>query len=240
MELLVTLHKMENFKEITKLDIQGVIFGSEKKLVELIKKLDAEYQPKGIFILPSVVTDVINDDLTAISYNLQDEVGAKLIVIRSQTFSHMDKSNFTRVLKDSAKQKGSEANLSFAPAFLTPFILAEIIPFSKENIVSILSFSPYERENKTIPLTFSSIFLSTSFCGFRQISVQQVVRNITRFFKQFPSRIGGISKIKIILHNTPTMYYGKLKTFYSVIRLLFITETKEDSFFNSLHRSRTL
>lgn len=99
-------HRLNDI-DCVKLMDQDVIFGSEKKLVELIKKLDAEYQPKVIFILPSVVTDVINDDLTAIADNLQDEVGAKLIVIRSQTFSHMDKSNFTKVLKDSAKQEGN-------------------------------------------------------------------------------------------------------------------------------------
>ncbi|MCQ2373852.1 MAG: hypothetical protein MJ050_07225 [Phascolarctobacterium sp.] len=91
---------------------QEVVFGSHDKLVALIKKLDAEYAPKAIFVVPSVVTDVINDDLTGISNSVQTEVKAKIVVIVSQAFSHMDKSNFTKNLKNTAMQKNSTKQVS--------------------------------------------------------------------------------------------------------------------------------
>lgn len=83
---------------------QDVVFGSQKKLTELVLKLDQEYSPKVIFILPSVVTDILNDDLLMIAENLQPKVKARLLVITSQVFSHMDKNNFTRNYKHTANQ----------------------------------------------------------------------------------------------------------------------------------------
>ena len=40
-----------------------VIFGGEKKLTALLQKVEREQQPEIIFLLPSVVSDIINDDL---------------------------------------------------------------------------------------------------------------------------------------------------------------------------------
>lgn len=40
-----------------------VIFGGEKKLTALLQKVEREQKPEIIFLLPSVVSDIINDDL---------------------------------------------------------------------------------------------------------------------------------------------------------------------------------
>jgi len=83
---------------------EDVIFGSEAKLKGLIRKVDKEQKPDVIFILPSVVSDVINDDLEGIAFEMQQETNAKIIAIRSQVFSHMDKTNATKRLKEKAAQ----------------------------------------------------------------------------------------------------------------------------------------
>lgn len=83
---------------------EDVIFGSEAKLKKLILKVDKEQKPDAIFILPSVVSDVINDDLEGIAFEMQKQVNAKIIAIRSQVFSHMDKTNATKRLKEKATQ----------------------------------------------------------------------------------------------------------------------------------------
>lgn len=82
-----------------------VIFGGEAKLVDLLRRLDREQKPELIFVLPSVVADVLNEDLVSIAADLQPELQAKLVVITSQAFSHMDKSNSRRLLKEKACQR---------------------------------------------------------------------------------------------------------------------------------------
>ena len=82
-----------------------VIFGGEEKLAELLQKVEREQQPELIFVLPSVVSDIVNDDMFGLVQSLQSEFKAKLVPIASQVFSHMDKSNGRRVLREKACQK---------------------------------------------------------------------------------------------------------------------------------------
>lgn len=93
--------------ECTDMRDADVVFGGEKKLVELIKKIDAEQQPEMIFVVPSVVADVINDDMVGIVESLQPQVKALLLPVTSQVFSHMDKSNSRRMLREKAKQQAN-------------------------------------------------------------------------------------------------------------------------------------
>ena len=44
-----------------------VIFGGEKKLTALLQKVEREQKPEIIFLLPSVVSDIINDDLAGLA-----------------------------------------------------------------------------------------------------------------------------------------------------------------------------
>ena len=82
-----------------------VIFGGEKKLTALLQKVEREQKPEIIFLLPSVVSDIINDDLAGLACSLQPQFKAKLVPITSQVFSHMDKSNGRKVLREKACQK---------------------------------------------------------------------------------------------------------------------------------------
>lgn len=81
---------------------EDVIFGSEDKLKALLCKIDEEQKPDVIFILPSVVSDVINDDLEGIAFEMQQQLNAKIIAVKSQVFSHMDKTNATKRLQEKA------------------------------------------------------------------------------------------------------------------------------------------
>lgn len=82
-----------------------VVFGGEDKLVRLLRKIEDEQHPELIFVLPSVVADIVNDDMAGIVRSLQPKFKAKLVPITSQAFSHMDKSNGRKVLREKACQQ---------------------------------------------------------------------------------------------------------------------------------------
>lgn len=82
-----------------------VVFGGEEKLVSLLERVEREQQPELIFVLPSVVADVVNDDMAGIVRSLQPRFKARLVPITSQAFSHMDKSNSRKVLREKACQQ---------------------------------------------------------------------------------------------------------------------------------------
>lgn len=90
--------------ECVNLEDRDVIFGGEDKLRAVVKELDQRLQPDCIFILPTVVSDIINDDLTAVMQALQPVVKAKIVVIKSEAFSHMDKENSRKLLREKACQ----------------------------------------------------------------------------------------------------------------------------------------
>lgn len=82
-----------------------VIFGGEEKLACLLREVERRQQPELIFVLPSVVSDIVNDDMAGLVQSLQPEFKAKLVPITSQAFSHMDKSNGRKVLREKACQQ---------------------------------------------------------------------------------------------------------------------------------------
>lgn len=82
-----------------------VIFGGEEKLAALLREVERRQQPELIFVLPSVVSDIVNDDMTGIVESLQPEFKAKLVPVMSQAFSNMDKSNGRKVLREKACQQ---------------------------------------------------------------------------------------------------------------------------------------
>ena len=84
---------------------RDVVFGGEEKLRKLLLEIDREKHPEVIFILPTVVSDVINDDLSGVAQNIQPDVKAKIVVIQSQAFSHMDKTNSRQNIAERARQK---------------------------------------------------------------------------------------------------------------------------------------
>lgn len=94
------------FHELECVDVKEaeVIFGGREKLREVVLRVDREQKPELIFLLPTVVSDVINEDLEGYAEELQEEVKAKLVNVSSQVFSHMDKTNVTRRIKEKAAQ----------------------------------------------------------------------------------------------------------------------------------------
>lgn len=107
------------FFDLECLDMRNrdVIFGGEEKLTEMLKKIDREKKPEIIFILPSVVSDVVNDDIAGIVGSVQSEVNAVLVPVSSQVFSHMNKNNSKKMMREKAAQKkGSK----FVPTAVYP------------------------------------------------------------------------------------------------------------------------
>lgn len=91
--------------ECADLQNRDVIFGAEEKLRALLLEIDSRQKPELIFLLPSVVSDVMNDDLAGIAAALQPELHARLVAVPSQAFSHMDKNNSRRNLREKARHK---------------------------------------------------------------------------------------------------------------------------------------
>ena len=96
---------------------QDVIFGGEQKLVDLLYKIEREQKPELIFVLPSVVSDIVNDDMTGVVLSLQPQFKAKLVPVTSQAFSHMDKSNSRKVLREKSCQ---QQNKKFSSSAVYP------------------------------------------------------------------------------------------------------------------------
>lgn len=92
------------FYELESVDFKNkdVIFGAEYKLKELLLSIDENRKPDLIFIIPTVVSDIINDDLETIGKEIQSHIKAKVVVLKSQAFSHMDKTNSRKMLKEKA------------------------------------------------------------------------------------------------------------------------------------------
>lgn len=90
--------------EVTAFDNKDVIFSGENTLRRELLHIDKQHHPKMIFILPSVVSDIMNDDIVGMVSYLQVEVDAKLVIVRSQAFSHMDKTNTNKRLQEKAQQ----------------------------------------------------------------------------------------------------------------------------------------
>lgn len=94
-----------------------VIFGGGEKLTELLLKIEKEKAPEIIFVLPSVVSDVLNDDLEGLVKSLQPQFKARLLAVASQVFSHMDKSNSLKAVREKANQGDGK---KFSPSATYP------------------------------------------------------------------------------------------------------------------------
>ncbi len=73
---------------------QDIIFGGEEKLRQTILDAWQRYHPRWIFIIPTPVSDVLNEDIQSVAAELRRE-GIPVTAIQSELFSHRDK-NFNR------------------------------------------------------------------------------------------------------------------------------------------------
>lgn len=130
------------FYDLECLDLRekDIIFGTEEKLCTLLRKLDKEKQPEMIFILPSVISDIINDDIDGIVKNLQAEIKAVLIPVKSQAFSHMDKVNSRKIISEKAKQK---INAKFSSTAVYPGCgYVEVMDALVNNVMEVQEVQP--------------------------------------------------------------------------------------------------
>ena len=108
---------LPSFKaQCTNLKEEDIIFGTEKKLKETISKTIANYHPKLIVVVPSVCTDIIDGEINkTINDEFMKETDCKIIYIKSEVFSHIDKScskknNQERILYWDKPEKQSGIN----------------------------------------------------------------------------------------------------------------------------------
>ncbi|MDY3918313.1 MAG: nitrogenase component 1 [Candidatus Limivivens sp.] len=93
----------------TDLTEQEIIFGGEEKLLRTVREAWERYQPEMIFIIPSPVSDILNEDIRSAAEQLRRE-GIPVTAIQSELFSHRDKNYSRNRLREVAKQKISGDN----------------------------------------------------------------------------------------------------------------------------------
>ena len=63
-----------------------VVFGCAEKLQAVVRDIDKAYAPQAILLVTTCVLEVIGEDFNALAAELQDEVAAKLLVVRTEHF----------------------------------------------------------------------------------------------------------------------------------------------------------
>lgn len=104
-----------NFEVVTSdLCNTDIVYSGEDKLLETIIETHNTYKPDVIVIVPTPVCDIIQDDVTAVAQRAFELHGIKVIVSRSELFSHRDKTFAARKLQQLSKQKFNKAtNIDF-------------------------------------------------------------------------------------------------------------------------------
>lgn len=83
---------------------QEIIFGGEEKLYQTAKEAWERYRPEILFLIPTPVSDILNDNIHAVAELLRKE-GIFAVEIQSELFSHRDKNYARNRLRQMAKQK---------------------------------------------------------------------------------------------------------------------------------------
>ncbi len=88
----------------TDLTEREIIFGGEEKLRQTVQMVWEQYAPRLIVIIPSPVTDILNEDIRAVAEELRRE-GIPVAGIQSELFSHRDKKYARDRLKELSRLK---------------------------------------------------------------------------------------------------------------------------------------
>lgn len=83
---------------------QEIILGGEEKLRETVRQAFETYRPGLIMIIPSPVSDILNEDIRSVAHGLRKE-GIPVASVQSELFSHRDKNYSRSHLKALAGQK---------------------------------------------------------------------------------------------------------------------------------------
>lgn len=134
--------------ESTDLTEKEVIYGCEDKLKYTIDKVLEKYNPEIIFVLPTTCSDMINCDIKTVVEQYKENEKCRVIGIKSQVFSHIDKSqaknNITQrvdaVIGNKTKKEYSHNGCGFNEVMCT--IVNEVMKPQtiEDNLVNIESF----------------------------------------------------------------------------------------------------
>lgn len=81
-----------------------IVFGGEEKLLQTIIYAHEQLKPDLIVVVPTSVSDIIQDDLPTVVARARQEYGIKVILSKSELFSHRDKSFARKKMKELASQ----------------------------------------------------------------------------------------------------------------------------------------
>lgn len=88
---------------------EEIIFGGEEKLLQTILEVYAQEKPTLIAIVPTPVSDIIQDDLMQVAREATERCGIPVILSKSELFSHRDRNFAKKRLKKLAEQKIGDA-----------------------------------------------------------------------------------------------------------------------------------
>lgn len=89
--------------QCTNLKEKDIIFGGEDKLRNTILETARKYSPSIIAVMPAVSVDMIHDEIDSVVESLKSKIDCKLISIKSEKFSHVDKRNRKSIIEQRVK-----------------------------------------------------------------------------------------------------------------------------------------
>ena len=88
----------------TDLGEEEIVFGGGEKLERTLREAWSRYQPELIFVVPTPVSDILNEAVLETAERLRRE-GIPVVGVQSELFSHRDKNYSKNRLKELSKQK---------------------------------------------------------------------------------------------------------------------------------------
>lgn len=88
----------------TDLTEKEIVFGGKEKLERTIQSAWERYQPELILVVPTPVSDILNESVLEVSARMRQE-GIPVVGVQSELFSHRDKNYSKDRLKEISKQK---------------------------------------------------------------------------------------------------------------------------------------
>jgi nitrogenase molybdenum-iron protein alpha/beta subunit len=90
--------------QCTELEEKDIIFGGADKLRSTVLETARKYAPSMIAVIPSASVDMIHDEIDNVIDSLKDKVDCKLVSLKSEKFSHVDKRNRKGILDQCIKR----------------------------------------------------------------------------------------------------------------------------------------
>ena len=131
--------------DLTETDLIG---GGEEKLFDAALRIIGEQHPGLLVLIPTVSSDVMQSDLLGVAGAVTERTGVPVVAVRSEVFSHIDKTVMRRERKDTLKcwgkaeaPKNSDSRgCGFSEAMLT---LAEQLMQPQETVRGAVNVEGY-------------------------------------------------------------------------------------------------